>query len=121
MSRTTVGRIVQKLGLPALKDRQPVEPVTPVLEPLQSTRNDKTTTIKEIIQPVIVAPVIVAEVQYVKNMVATFAIPPRTLKEIQKQQQLQDMEIAERKWKIANRESGFTQLLDQEINPIMQW
>jgi hypothetical protein len=124
ISDSRVYNLQRKLGLPYARGTNKTTVVEPRMgqpEPPQAAKNNKTTKTKETIQPVVVEPVIHAEEPVkTKPLVATFSIPPKTLKEIQKIQLQQNIRKAERQYKITHKEHGFGSLIKEELeNPII--
>jgi DNA-binding CsgD family transcriptional regulator len=125
MSRMNVGRIVKKLGLPALRDRQAVAPVIEPVRPARRKSKIAKETFRRVIDPIIEkTPEHVIEPQIPDPIVLEHKIHgqrpqynlPPTLREVQRRNQLQKQRQIVNRYKIAHKENGFTSLVKPEIN-----
>jgi len=115
ISRSHVYVCMRKFGL-SYTSKTKTTFVEPAIEPSQPSRENKKTN-EQVINLKRPEP-IVRDTAKVETMTATFSMPPKTLKEIQKLQLQQDMKRAERQYKITHKENGFGSLVKEIDNPI---
>lgn len=116
ISSITVRWHVQDLGLSSRANKKTVvvEPLIDSPEPIRSDEKDKT---KESIKTKLTAPVQPTKEPKVqaKPMVATFSMPPKSLREIEKLQLQQNIRKAEAAYKITHKEHCYNALIGQEL------
>jgi hypothetical protein len=118
ISKNTVLWHVQDLRLSSRAKQKNIV-VEPLISQPEPARSDEKVKCEECIKTKVTAPmepVIEPEVQPIyKNMTATFIVPPKSLREIEKLQLEQNIRKAERQFKITHKDQGFGSLINHEI------
>lgn len=117
MSRSQIYVYLRKFRLSYVKKIK-TSVVEPLLNPLEPTRSKKKDKVAKPVRPI--QPIEEQDIKVpVKNHVTTFAIPLRSLREIEKLRLNQNIRKTEQNYKITHKENGYGALIGKEIDQIV--